>query len=154
MRRTAEPFRLDATTVSELAAGAVLAHESSGLILLLHHVSEDRWCFPKGHVEAGESVRQAAQREVEEETGIHDFRLLGEVGSVTYRFYDPRRKTSVVKTSIYLLGVTRVTTAIPEELFDDYRWVEPGEAAKLVAYDTDREILRAAETPLAARSGK
>src|ERR1700686_498664 len=109
MRRTAEPFRPDAPSVSELAGGAVLVQEGTGMLLLLHHTKEGRRGVPKGHVEAGESVRGAATREVGEETGIHDFRLADEVSSVTYRFYDPRRQLSVVKTSIYFLGLTSVT---------------------------------------------
>ena len=50
--------------------------------LLMRHV--DRWDFPKGHVDAGETEMQCALRELEEETGISagqinidpDFRFL------------------------------------------------------------------------------
>lgn len=31
---------------------------------------KDQWCFPGGHVDQGEQVREAAVREAEEETGI------------------------------------------------------------------------------------
>ena len=119
------------------------------MLLLLHHTKEGRWCFPKGHVEAGESVREAATREVGEETGIRDFRLADEVASVTYRFYDPRPQLSVVKTSIYFLGLTSVTAVHPEELFDSFRWVDPSTAIEMLPYDTDREVVRGAAKMLA-----
>lgn len=49
------------------AAGGVVVEES-GLVLAIYR--KGYWDLPKGHVEAGESLRQAALREVEEETGI------------------------------------------------------------------------------------
>lgn len=49
-------------------AGGVLFN-SQGQVLLIRD-RQGYWCFPKGHPDAGESLRQAALREVEEETGI------------------------------------------------------------------------------------
>lgn len=52
------------------AAGILLMSvtDDSADFLLLRH--PDRWDLPKGHREAGESLREAALRETEEETGI------------------------------------------------------------------------------------
>ena len=52
------------------AAGILLIHRDAGeqsFLLMRHH---DRWDLPKGHCEAGESFRETALRETEEETGI------------------------------------------------------------------------------------
>ncbi len=49
------------------AAGGVVDN-GSGSILMIH--SRGHWDLPKGHVEMGESGREAALREVREETGI------------------------------------------------------------------------------------
>lgn len=38
------------------------------------------WFIPKGHVEAGESLEDAARREVAEEAGAHDVRLIQKLG--------------------------------------------------------------------------
>ncbi|AIG64886.1 NUDIX hydrolase [Corynebacterium atypicum] len=43
------------------------------------------WSMPKGHVEAGETPRQTAQREVWEETGIHG-EVFAELGVIDYWF--------------------------------------------------------------------
>lgn len=40
------------------------------MVLLVHHIA-GHWSFPKGHAEAGESERETAARELEEETGLH-----------------------------------------------------------------------------------
>ncbi|WP_299429777.1 NUDIX domain-containing protein, partial [uncultured Meiothermus sp.] len=42
---------------------------AQGEVLLIRD-KQGYWCFPKGHLEAGESFSQAAVREVEEETGL------------------------------------------------------------------------------------
>jgi diadenosine hexaphosphate hydrolase (ATP-forming) len=49
-------------------AGGVLFN-AQGEVLLIRD-KQGYWCFPKGHLEAGESFSQAAVREVEEETGL------------------------------------------------------------------------------------
>ncbi len=49
-------------------AGGVLFN-LEGKVLLIRD-RQGYWCFPKGHLDEGESLEQAALREVEEETGI------------------------------------------------------------------------------------
>ena len=39
-------------------------------VLLIHRPRYDDWSFPKGKLDPGETHRQAALREVEEETGL------------------------------------------------------------------------------------
>lgn len=143
MRRGTEAFRPDAPVVAELAAGAVLVDPGTGQVLLLHHQGEDRWCFPKGHVEPGESLLRAALREVREETGIAEVDLREEVASTTYRFYDPSRRLNVVKTSIYFWGSCARGPLNLEALFDAHTWTDLPSARELVPYDTDRDVLDA-----------
>ena len=50
------------------AAGGIVTDDSGNRLLILRN---GRWDLPKGKVEAGETLLQAALREVEEETGIH-----------------------------------------------------------------------------------
>ena len=116
-------------------------------MLLLHDPREDRWCFPKGHVEAGESLRAAAQREIEEETGLREIEVGEELVEVHYRFFQASRDRNVIKTVVYFLVTAGDAEGRPEDGFDALRWVLPAEAERLVPYEADREVLRA----LAAR---
>jgi 8-oxo-dGTP pyrophosphatase MutT (NUDIX family) len=56
-------------------------------ILLISTQEGRRWQLPKGHIEEGESPRQAAVREVREETGVTG-RVLAELPGVEYWFVE------------------------------------------------------------------
>ena len=53
-----------------VAAGGIVFN-TNGEILLEKRADNGWWGLPAGHVDVGESVQQAAVREVWEETGIH-----------------------------------------------------------------------------------
>lgn len=55
-----------------LAAGAVVQDERGRILLVLRAYAPEagRWTVPGGHVEPGETLEQAARREVAEETGL------------------------------------------------------------------------------------
>lgn len=144
-----EPYRPAAPVVAELAAGAVLLSDTGEETLLLHQRDEDRWCFPKGHVDPGESLADAALREIREETGLSDVHLGEEVVEVSYRFYRPGSKRNVLKTAVYFLAFTRERTAHPEKIFDRAEWVDLSTARDRVKYATDRRVI---DTVLEARS--
>jgi ADP-ribose pyrophosphatase len=54
-----------------IGIGAVVIHE--GRVLLVKRANPPKqglWCIPGGKVEFGESLQQAAEREIKEETGV------------------------------------------------------------------------------------
>jgi 8-oxo-dGTP pyrophosphatase MutT (NUDIX family) len=59
-----------------MTASVWLLNSNHDAVLLLHHRKLGRWLQPGGHVEDGESVREAALREAVEETGIKAVRFL------------------------------------------------------------------------------
>src|SRR2546429_9473559 len=77
-----------------LAGGIILrrVHLAPPQVLLVHHARKGCWGFPKGRIERGETARQAALREVREETGLR-CRCEALVGSVVYR--SPRGRSRV-----------------------------------------------------------
>jgi 8-oxo-dGTP pyrophosphatase MutT (NUDIX family) len=106
-------------------------------IVLVHRPAYDDWGFPKGKLHRGESERDAALREVEEETGLR-CRLTRELGTTAYVDARGRPKTVRYWEMTPLGGVLAAANEI-----DDARWVALGDASALLTYTRDRELLRA-----------
>lgn len=83
--------------VPSLAADAVLVHEADVLLIQRgNDPFEGAWALPGGFVEVGETVEEACNRELQEETGISG-RLIGLIGVYSDPARDPRGH--VVSTS-------------------------------------------------------
>lgn len=134
-------------SVSELSAGIIPfcgIECRSRKYLILRYASGEHWGFPKGHVEPCESPRQAALRELGEETSLAVDSLITDFcRSIDYYY----RRDGVLfhKTVIFFLGkvIWRKIRLSPEHL--DYKWVPPSEAVSLLTFDNTRQLLNAAE---------
>ena len=102
---------------------------------------EVRWTFPKGHLEAGESPRQAALREVEEETGWA-CRIQGPLTTARYRFFRGGREVSKQVKWYLMAPVKKVGSRDGEEIMA-VRWVALAGAVKILRYRSDLELLAA-----------
>ena len=61
----------------EKSAGAIIYRmENSVLYYLLLHYHSGHWEFPKGHIEGEETEEETLVREVKEETGIEDIKIM------------------------------------------------------------------------------
>ena len=102
-------------------------------------------CFPKGHVEAGESEDETAVREIKEETGL-DVTLIGgfrECDNYQFTLDDGRK---ILKDVIYFLCEFSAQSPVPQEaeLADIYLLTYAEARAKL-QFARSREILDRAE---------
>jgi len=139
----------------ELSAGGVVIHRDGGpLRYLLIRDSYRNWGFPKGHVENGESVIEAAQREVVEETGLRGVSVLAELGPIGWQFRFGGRL--ILKTCHFFLMETSDTGTNPQrdEGITECRWATFGEAERLVAYENARGVLRGAHAVAMVAGGR
>lgn len=116
----------DPNALIPIAAAALVW---DGRVLLVHRdpsrrAYPDCWDLAGGHVEAGESPRQAVERECREELGV---RILDPAPIVSFTNSDPA-------LDLYAFLVTdwegEPRNAAPDE-HDDLRWFEPTELADL-----------------------
>jgi len=121
------------------AAGAVVWRVGSDgdiEVALIHRPRYDDWSFPKGKLLAGETLAEAAVREVREETGFR-CRMAEVIGSHRYR--DSRARWKEVT---YWLMEWVEGSFDPSDEVDRLRWVPLAEAELVLTYDRDHELLR------------
>lgn len=71
------------------AAGGVVINSENEILFIYRN---DKWDLPKGKVEEGESIPEAALREVMEECGIEKDLRLGNFLDTTYHIYEHKGK--------------------------------------------------------------
>ena len=137
----------------EISAGAVVYYiqPGTGLIeYLILHYNAGHWDFPKGKIEEHETPRQAAVREMKEETQLtleldSDFEQ-----SISYYFKD-KTSTTISKTvTLYLArSHTEEVTLSPEHIY--YKWLIFEDALKQLSFGNSRQILQMADRYIHAR---
>ena len=125
--------------------------------LLLHYKTESKrgghWGFSKGHVEEGETDVQAAKREVAEETGIKDIRIISGFKELEKYFFrrnyglkGEAKKTApwVFKSVIFYLAETKTKEVKISHEHSDFVWMPYEDAFKKLNFKNAKNILKKA----------
>ena len=98
--------------------------------------------LPKGHAEPGESMEQAAARELREEAGIVG-ELREPLGDVRYWY---RRKGRLIRKTVhfYLFDYVSGDIADHDHEIEEARWMPLEEARNALSYQGEREMIRRA----------
>ena len=108
--------------------------------------------MPKGNIEKGEQPLQTMLREVKEETGLVDLRVVPGFEEKIEYFYR-RDGKKVHKTVVFFLAETfseKVTLSYEHQ---DCGWFDFGEASKTVTYPNAKRLIKDAEALVAETSG-
>ena len=123
---------------SEIEAAGGVVVDDDGRVAVVHRPKYDDWTLPKGKLDPGETFEEAALREVWEETGLR-CTLVRELPSTDYTVRD---RPKVVR--YWQMSVVEDPGFAPNSEVDELRWLSPADAAALLTYDRDKEVLEAA----------
>jgi ADP-ribose pyrophosphatase YjhB (NUDIX family) len=130
--------------VREPTAGGIVFRrnaKSKELEILLIQDAKDRWTIPKGHIEEGETAKQTAEREIGEETGLQEMKVMNWLGKINFRY---RRGSSLVlmTTEIFLVQAKGDTDKLkPEDWMNGIKWFPATEALDKIEYEDIGKII-------------
>ena len=148
---------LNLPTVRYASAGGVVVDASGQRVLVLlrpAHLRPDGRVevrLPKGHIEPGESRKQAALREVAEEAGLPQLEILADLGHQTIEF-DWAGAHVVRDESYFLMRLPPgAQTTQPEKQFERL-WLGWEEALGQLTFEAEREWARRARSSIGRAS--
>ncbi len=135
--------------IYEKSCGAVVFYEDDRSLrrYLVLKMQKGHFSLCKGHVEGAETEQETARREIFEETALKveftgDFRE-----TIQYSPY-----AGAMKTVVFFLARTESTETIAQEAeVAEIFFLPVSEALELLTYESDRDILRKADTVLENR---
>ena len=135
----------------ETCCGAVVInHENGETRYLLIANPEGIWGFPKGHMEAGETERETALREIREETGL-DVHFLGSFRAADAHTLARKGRPDVTKQITYFLAEYKGQSFRPQPgEISQIRLMTFEEALDAFHYESSKRILREAAAYLSA----
>lgn len=130
--------------MDEVSAGGLVVDSldpAAQALLISRHDRRGRliWSFPKGHLEAGETDRDAAIREVGEETGIIA-KIIEPLGEIDFWFMaDGRRIHKTVHHFLMRYDSGVISDEDPEVV--EVQWVDFEEVPARLAYRDERRLV-------------
>ncbi len=123
------------------AGGIIITRPNKTLQVLLIRDMNGNWTFPKGVVEYGEKYEDAAKREIFEETGLKNIRIIHMLSPIHYTY---QRHGTIHKTVHYFLfkwfGGEQIKLQ-KEEGISDFKWMTMDKAKKIIGYPKTNMIL-------------
>jgi 8-oxo-dGTP diphosphatase len=131
--------------IRQFSAGGIVFKGDKVLVVKNASIKDKKtayWGFPKGHLEKGEGSKEAALREVKEETGI-EAKISSKLGEVSYIFTQYGERIFKVVTFFLMEYVSGEDKAQLNEV-SQINWLSPKDALEILSFKNDKEMLQKA----------
>jgi 8-oxo-dGTP pyrophosphatase MutT (NUDIX family) len=134
--------------IKEKSAGVIVFrfNPRDGLQYLILYHRGNYWNFPKGHVEPGETEQEAAIRELHEEAGIDDIKLVEGWRQQTYFFFKDGEK--LIKKD-FILYLAKLNYGIEPKISHEHNgfaWMDFKTSNKYLKFKNLKLILQEADS--------
>lgn len=125
-----------------VTAGGGKVYNDNGDILFIYR--NGRWDLPKGKIDGKETIEAAALREVEEETGVKDLKIVKPL-ETTYHIFKRNGRHRLKITKWFEMHSSYIGELVPEEIegITKVEWLNPEQTQKALenSYANIKELI-------------
>jgi bis(5'-nucleosidyl)-tetraphosphatase len=130
----------------EKSAGIIVFRkEKDEIFYLILHYDAEHWDFPKGHLETGEDEIKAAVRELEEETGIKEIKIIEGFREIISYYFKDKNNNLIHKYVMFFLAETNEKKVKLSSEHKGFIWLPFKNAHERVTYKNAEELLKKAD---------
>jgi 8-oxo-dGTP pyrophosphatase MutT (NUDIX family) len=121
------------------AGGIVLKKENDKTLILLIKHEDGFLVFPKGHINYGETEEEAALREVKEEAGLINLKIVRKLGIVVRPAKENSGEVVQKRITLFLMQCNNYQHHKAEE---DYGWFTHDQAINNLGFKQEKQFLK------------
>ena len=125
-----------------ISAGGVVIKEMRGkkYLLLTKKIELPKWQIPKGGINTGENLYKAAKREVYEETGLKNIKVIKKLGIVRRKDTGDNSKLKIIHHYLFTLTDPENLNP-PDKTHAEAKWFTYRQAIKNLLIKEQKELL-------------
>ncbi len=147
--RSGQPLDLEKLPKEELGGAVVFRRDGDKIIFAFVHDVFGYWTLSKGHLEKGEDAEAGTLREITEELGLKNIKIIQKIGDNEYIASDPETGPTRRHVNYFLIETTDKNLKLESSGgLDDAEWFSYHQAQDLKIYEDIKPIFELAAKDL------